>query len=52
MLIFGNYIESGLNHTEPVLRKETGAVIARTDLDGDIAVTGPADALRVVPRGR
>jgi competence protein ComEC len=30
----------------------TGAVIARTDRDGDIAVTGPADALRVVTRGR
>ena len=31
---------------------QIGAVIARTDRDGDIAVTGPADALRVVPRGR
>ena len=31
---------------------ETGAIIGRTDRDGDVAVVGPAGALRVVARGR
>ena len=31
---------------------QKGAIIGRTDRDGDVAVVGPAGALRVVARGR
>ena len=47
--------DNDYGHPAPRLMRaltERGAVVGRTDRDGDIAVVGPADALRLVPRGR